>query len=74
MFEPEGSTFVLALADCNLTRPLIATPAAFLHSCFLHQLLFILDVTQLLDMLCLQKAETTSIKTRTMNFGEGLSL
>ena len=60
--------------DCKLTRlRLIATPAAFLHSCFLHHLLFILDVTQLLDMLCLQKAETTSIKTRTMNFGEDLS-
>ena len=64
-FELERPSFVLALADCNLTRlPLIATPAAFLHSCFLHHLLFILDVTQLLDMLCRQKAETTYIKTR----------
>ena len=54
-FELERPSFVLALADCNLTRPLIATPAAFLHSCFLHHLLFILDVTQLLDMLCRQK-------------------
>ena len=55
-FEVESPSFVVALADCNLTRlRLIATPAAFLHSCFLHHLLFILDVTQLLDMLCRQK-------------------
>ena len=64
-FEVEGPSFVVALADCKLTRlRLIATPAAFLHSCFLHHLLFILDVTQLLDILCRQKAETTYIKTR----------
>ena len=49
-FELERPSFVLALADCNLTRVcLTATTAAFLHPCFI--LLFILDVKQLLDML-----------------------
>ena len=42
-FEVESPSFVLAHADCNLTRNcLTATTAAFLHPCFI--LMFILDV------------------------------